>query len=291
MSQWDDFKYFLALSRTGSLKMAAKSLGTDQATVGRRIYALEDRLHTKLFEKSASGFILTVAGEKIQATIEDIELGFESIERKIADQDERPEGVIRVAMPGALANHLVIPNMINFTNLYPKIEVQFLTGAEVLNLAKREADMAFRLVRPQQNDLVVRKVCELGLGLYGSKAIFKKHSKPKSIEDLSTFPFVGLFDRARSRAEAVMLSKIQKHLGPQVLTSSAWSSVYAALREGVGLGILPRFMVTRDSELEEIMIINFESSPLFFVIHPEVQKNKKFVLFSDYIIPILRAKV
>lgn len=291
MSQWDDFKYFLALSRKGTLKTAARVLGTDQATVGRRIYALEDRLRTKLFDKSSSGFVLTVAGERIQSTIEGIEEAFESIDRKIINQDERPEGVIRVAMPGALANHLVIPNLARFCDQYPKIEVQFLTGAEVLNLAKREADMAFRLVRPQQNDLIVRKIGELGLGLFGSKAILKKHSQLKGVEDLSQFPFVGLFDKARSRPESLILSKIQKHLGPQVLTSSAWSSVYSALQEGVGLGILPRFMAARSSNLEEIKVINFESPSLFFVIHPEVQKNRKFVLFSEYIIPILKMKV
>lgn len=291
MNNWDDLKFFLSLSRKGSLKAAAKDLKTDQATVGRRIYALEWKLKTKLFEKRSDGYFLTLAGERIKATAEGIESSFESIDRKITGQDEKMEGVVRIAMPGALANHLVIPNIKKLTDQFPKIEIQFLTGSEVVNLAKREADMAFRLVRPSQGNLIVRKVGDFGIGLYGTKSTLKRYGKITKLEDLKEIPFVGIYDQAKSKTELSLLKKIKKHIGPQVLTSSAWSSVFSALSQDIGIGILPNFVAQKNPEIEALSIVNSEKTPLWFVIHPEVQKNKKIIIFSDFLISILKGKI
>ncbi len=291
MNNWDDFRFFLALCRNNTLKLAARELKTDQATVGRRIYSLEEKLKTKLFEKRSEGFFLTVFGERIRASIEDIEGSFQAIDRKIAGKDERMEGVIRVAMPGALANHLVLPSLKPFTDEFPGVEVQFLTGAEVLNLAKREADMAFRLVRPSQQDLIVKKVGEVSLSLYGSKSLLKKHHRLATQEDLREIPFVGLFDSSTSQAERSLLGQVRPIFKNQVLTSAAWSSVYSALSNHLGVGILPSFVAKRNVELEEISIAPSEKTTLWFVIHPEVQKNKRFAMFADFLISMLKKNI
>lgn len=288
MNNWDDFRFFLALCRNNTLKLAARDLKTDQATVGRRIYSLEEKLKTKLFEKRSEGFFLTVFGERIRAGIEDIEGSFQAIDRKITGKDEKMEGIIKVAMPGALANHLVLPNMKRFTDEFPSVEVQFLTGAEVLNLVKREADIAFRLVRPSQRDLIVKRVGEVRLSLYGSKPLLKKYRHLEKLEDLQDLPFVGLFDRATSQTERSLLNQIQPVFKNQVLTSAAWSSVYSALSSHIGIGILPDFVARRNSELEKIPFTPSEKTTLWHVIHPEVQKNKRFAIFAEYLISVLR---
>jgi DNA-binding transcriptional LysR family regulator len=169
MLSWDDFRFVLALSRRHSLKAAGRDLGCDQATAGRRIYALERELGVELFEKRSDGFFLTTAGQRILGTLEQIEAGFEGIDRGLAGRDERPEGVVRVAMPGALANFGVIPRLRAFLAAHPRLELQFLTGPEVLNLAKREADVAVRLVKPKQSELVYRRIGELKLAFYVSR--------------------------------------------------------------------------------------------------------------------------
>jgi DNA-binding transcriptional LysR family regulator len=291
MNNWDDFKFFLALYRFSTLKKASKSLGTDQATVGRRIYALEEKLKVKLFEKRSDGYFLTASGERIKETILEVERSFQSIDLKITGHDEKMEGVIRVAMPGALANHFVISIVKNFTEKYPAVEIQFLTGAEVLNLSKREADMAFRLVRPEQRDLIVRKIGDFHLGLYGSKNLFKKYGRIFDWEDLKKIPFVGLYDTSKSKVETLMLKKIKKYLGPQVITSSAWSSVYAALMADIGIGILPSFMTKKNSDLELVKLMGIEKTPLWQVMHPVVQKNLKFKEFSEFLIPAIQERI
>lgn len=288
MNNWDDFRFFLALYRHKTLKLAAKELQTDQATVGRRIYALEEKLKTSLFEKRSEGFFLTVSGERIRSTLEDVENSFHTIDRKIAGKDEKMEGVVRIAMPGALANHLVIPNLKEFTASFPQIELQFLTGSEVLNLNKREADMAFRFVRPSQQELIVKKIGDVTLSLFGSKKLLKANKKIESYEDLASFPFVGLFTKATSQMEKDLLGKLSPHLQDKVLTSMAWSSVYAAVTNNIGLGILPSFMAGQNSLLEAIPLAPSEKMALWYVVHPEVQKNRRFAAFSNFLISFLK---
>ncbi len=255
----------------------------DQATVGRRIYALEEKLGTRLFEKRSDGFYLTIYGDRIRSAVEDVERSFSAIDRRIAGKDERMEGRIRIAMPGALANHLVIPHLYEFTNKYSQVELNFLTGPEVLNLAKREADMAFRFVRPSQKDLVVKKVCDITLALCASKKLLKKYPKIQTAEDLRAFPFVGLYETAQSQTEKILLAKLQHVLQPPVMKTMAWSSIYSAVSNQVGIGILPLFMIPRNSDVEEISIAVSERTPLWFVIHPEVRKNRRFTLAAAFL--------
>ncbi len=104
-----------------------------------------------------------MAGERILPTLQASEEGILAVERIIAGQDERVQGLVRIAMPGALANHWFIPKLRPFTQKYRQIELEFLTGAEVVNLSRREADLAIRLVRPLQRDLIVKKIGEIEL--------------------------------------------------------------------------------------------------------------------------------
>lgn len=125
-----------------------------------------------------------------------------AVERQIVGEDERVEGVVRIAMPGALANQWVLHEMGDLLERHPALELEFLTGAEVLNLARRETDIAVRLVRPWHQDLLTRKIGVLQLGLYASKSL-KKANTVKA--DLSAVPFVGLFERATSGLERTFL--------------------------------------------------------------------------------------
>src|SRR5688572_762815 len=138
MIQWDDIRVFIALSRAKTQKAAARSLGVDQATIGRRIKEFEASLGTKLFDKRSDGFVLTAAGTALITTACEAEAIISQMERGATALDKRPEGVIRIAMPGGMANHWLIPQLSPFFKSYPGIRLEFLTGAEVINLWKRE---------------------------------------------------------------------------------------------------------------------------------------------------------
>ncbi len=284
---WDDFRFFLALARHRTLKASAKLLMTDQATVGRRLYSLEKKLGAKLFEKRSDGFFLTAAGERIKSSVEEMENAAQSVDRQITGQDIRLEGTVRIALPGALANHLVIPLLEGFSQKFPYIQVHFLTGPEVLNLARREADIAFRLVRPTHAGLIVKKIGDVSLSLFGHRDFFEAQGKIKKIDEIGKFPFVGLYDYATSEAEKTLRDQMQPFVRISYL-SAAWSSVYYSLSARAGLGILPDFLAVQNSDLKRVEVIASTKSTLWSVVHPEVHKSAKVAALLNYLVPSIK---
>lgn len=278
---WDSYRYFLALCRRKSLKMAARDLFVNQTTVGRRIVLLENEIGAKLFEKRSNGFFLTAAGERVLPLAQEIESHFLAMERQLLGKDQRVSGTIRVAMPGALANHFIIPRMFDFTERYPEVEVQFLTGPEVLNLSRREADLAVRLVRPTQSDLIVRKIGQTELAFYCSRAWRKKWELSKKYPPSPSIPFVGLFDKATSFYECDLLNRSQKSFRT-VVRSAAWSSVYSAVKADLGVGVLPSFMGDFDSNLTRFDNLS-EKVTLWLVVHPEVVKSARVRVIIEFL--------
>ncbi|MBK9322011.1 MAG: LysR family transcriptional regulator [Bdellovibrionaceae bacterium] len=287
MNQWDDFRYFLALQRNMTLKASARELKVDQATVGRRIQTLEDSLGTQLFEKRSDGYFLTLAGERVLPTLKALEEGIHSVERLIAGQEERIEGIVKIAMPGALANHWLIPKLQPFIQKHSQIKFEFLTGPEAVNLSRREADLAIRLVRPTQRDLVVKKIGEIQLSLYGHPSLFTSTRRPATKEDLKKFPFIGLFPNSMSELEKQLLKKIEPHLHCTI-RSGAWSSVFYSIQSGLGIGILPSFLAERDSKLVQLQVIESGRTPLWLVAHPDIVHSARVRAVIDYVITALK---
>ncbi len=285
--EWDGFRYFLAVYRKKTLKAAARDLTVDQTTVGRRISALEAALGTELFEKRSDGYFLTVAGEQILPTIEATENSFLSVERIIAGKEKKIEGVVRIAMPGALANHWFIPRLKNLMQKYPQIELEFLTGPEVVNLARREADLALRLVKPSQQDIVARKIGRIELGLYGHPSLWSGKKRPIQKEDLEKFPFVGLVPSATSDLELSLLEKLKPHLRPKI-RSTAWSSVFYAVQACLGIGVLPTFVAEREPELVLIDVVEPVRMSLWLVAHPDIIHSARVRVVIDYLSSLFR---
>ncbi len=276
MLDWDDFRFVVALHRERSLKDAARMLGMDQATVGRRVYALEERLGVELFEKRSDGFYLTTAGQRILPTIEAIEDSFHSIDRKLSGEDDRVAGRVRIAAPGALANHLLIPRLGPLIEKHPELEVEFLTGPEVLNLARREADIALRLVRPAQRELVIRKIGELELALYASSELLERSGgAPRDLRALARLPFIGLYPEATSDVEARLLERMGEAAARPRLRSAAWQAVYSAVSAGLGMGILPSFVARSEPALKKLSIIEPSRMTLWLVVHPDIQASAR----------------
>lgn len=285
--EWDGYRYFLALHRSGTLRAAAKILAVDQATVGRRISQLEEMLGTRLFEKRSDGYFLTLAGQRILPTIEITEDGLLAVERIIAGRDEKVAGNIRIAMPGALANHWLIPMLQPLIKDYPDLNFEFLTGPEIVNLSKREADLAVRLVKPSQKDLVVKKIGEFELGIYGHREILEKNLKNFKKENLSEFPFVGLYPKSISEMEHGIVKKIEPFIHCRI-RSAAWSSVFYAIQAKLGIGILPNFVANRDENIIPIPVVDSVRVPLWIVVHPDIIGSARIRIVLDHLTTMVK---
>ncbi len=176
MIDWDDFRNFLAIARHGTLSAAARSLKVRQSTIGRRLSAFEARLGVLLLQKTPRGFVLTPAGDVAFAEAEKMEAAAMAADRAITGRDVRLEGEIRLTTVETLAAELLTPILARFADKYPGITVKLITGTETLSLASREADLSVRLARPSGGDFVIRKLGDVGFGLYASASYLAEHS-------------------------------------------------------------------------------------------------------------------
>lgn len=165
---WNDIHFVLAVCREGTLSGAARSLGVNHSTVFRRISAIEKKLGVRLFERLASGYLMTEAGEAMHKSGEYIEDEVLGLSRKLLGGDLHLSGVVRMAVPDALLMKILMPHLSAFSQQYPKIQIELIISNNYLNLTRREADIAVRVTQKPPETVVGRRICTMATTVYGS---------------------------------------------------------------------------------------------------------------------------
>lgn len=246
--EWDDLKHFLAVTRSGSLTEAARGLKTSASTVGRRIMALEHRLHTRLFDRKTTGYALTEAGKIICIKAEEIEQAILAIERASIGHDLRPTGTVRVASAEDMATAFIAPNVTQLHRAHPEIALELATQMELVNLVRREADISLRQSRPHQENLVIRRVGSWPLGLYAAKTyVAARDLKPGRI----ALPKVEIITWTEETAHLLGGPWFAQHAAgsPIALKANSRRVHQAACKAGLGVAILPSIFADADPDL------------------------------------------
>ncbi|MEJ8840491.1 LysR family transcriptional regulator [Ramlibacter sp. AN1133] len=165
---WDDVRVFLAIARAGTLSAAARALGQSQPTMGRRLNALEASLGQALFQRTAEGFVLTDEGASVLADAERMEADALSFSRQLEGADSHLEGMLRVSASDWFGLHAIAPVCAELTAVHPRITVELLTDARLFSLARREADLAARIVPFDEPDVIQRRLMHVSYALYAS---------------------------------------------------------------------------------------------------------------------------
>lgn len=166
--EWSDIRIFLAVVRGRSLGEAARSLGISHPTVGRRIKALEDEAEQPLFRRTKDGLVLTDAGDAVLSFAESMEASALSLERRLAGNHERLEGILRISSADWFAAYVLAPVFVELGRLHPAVVPEVIASYRLLDLSRREADVAFRIVPFGEPDIVQRRLMTMPYGLYGS---------------------------------------------------------------------------------------------------------------------------
>jgi len=166
--EWSDIRIFLAVVRGKSLGEAARSLGVSHPTVGRRIKALEDEAEQPLFRRTKDGLVLTDAGDAVLSLAESMEESALSMERRLAGNHERLEGILRISSADWFAAYVLAPVLVELGRLHPAVVPEVIASYRLLDLSRREADVAFRIVPFSEPDIVQRRLMTMSYGLYGS---------------------------------------------------------------------------------------------------------------------------
>lgn len=285
---WSDLRIFLALARRRSVRSAGQQLAVSHSTIARRIDIFEGRLGVRLFDRQASGYALTAAGEELLRTAERVEEDINGAERRLLGQDARLRGEIRVTMPDALATHLLMPDLAEFSTSYPDIELEIIFSYHTLDLAQREADVAIRFVAPGRSppeNLLGRRLLEVAQTAFATPDYLRQH-------DLGAEPptacWIGWSDHAPF---------------PRWVRASPFPTIPArgrlynvliqleATKQGMGIGMLPCFM--GDGEASLIRVPGAEPEPLFdlwVLSHEDLRAAARMRAFRDFIADAIIAK-
>lgn len=167
---WDDFRYVLAVDAAGSLAGAARALGVNHSTVLRRIGALEKRLGLRLFDRLPTGYVLTAGGQELVDAARRIDETVTALERRIAGQDLRLTGMLRVTTTDTLAASLLPEILAAFRAEHPGIGIELVVSNTMLNLTRRDADVAIRPSLDPPETLIGRRVSSIAFAVYASPA-------------------------------------------------------------------------------------------------------------------------
>ncbi len=237
---WDDLRTFLMIARHQTLSGAARAMGVQQPTMGRRLEALEGRAGARMLQKTPHGYVLTEAGEAVLGNAERIEAEALAVDRLIAGQDIRLAGTVRLTTIETLAVRVLAPILAAFRREHPLVEIEVVAGTRSLSLTKREADIALRIAPFTHGDIAVRKVGAIGFGLYASRSYLDLHGVP----DWSN----GAVGHHLVMAEPDLLDVPEmawlRAVAPEATVALASNSRFMhrmSVAEGMGLGCLARY--------------------------------------------------
>jgi len=178
---WDDLRFFLALSRAGTLSAAGKALEVKHSTISRRIKAFEDSLGTRLFDRLAEGYVMTQTGEDLYQHALIMEEQAQAVDRKVFGLDAQLQGSINLTVPHDVLSRLVVPHLGLFKRIYPAVDLQLMSTASLVDMAARQADIALRLTDRPADYLMGKKVLPLRHGIYASVDYLQQANKTPQV--------------------------------------------------------------------------------------------------------------
>ena len=286
MINWDDMRIFLAVFRCGSIRAAAASLEITHATVSRRIAGLEARLNVRLFEKLPSGYMATPASEEIMEFAEQMEGQANAIERLVYGRDAGLTGKLRITLPPVLATDLVMPDLTGFARTHPGIELEIITSYETLNLTRRQADVAIRLVYGKESPpehLYGRKL----LSVHRAAYISSENTYDPDGNDAA----IGWVKKEEDGAlpgwatDAVHARDATNYIVSDIFVQAA------ATREGLGVSLLPCFVGDCDTSLRRLPPgTSHPYGDLWILTHGDLRNAPRVRAFIEFVAEAIQIK-
>lgn len=249
---WDNLRFFLELSRTGTLVGAARRLAVDHTTVARRIQALEKEIGTALFSRESDGHRLTEAGRRLQPQVEAMESAFRAVERTAPASNEGLSGLVRIGATEGFGTVVLAPQLALFAQQHPGLVIDLLAMPRLVHLSRREADIVISLERPARGAVVVTKLTDYVLRLYASKQYLAKHGEIRTRDDLRGHTFISYVDDLLFSKELQYLDELYKP-DSFALRSTSILAQHRATAAGAGIAVLPAFIAERDKSLRRVL--------------------------------------
>ena len=280
---WGLVRSFLAALEAGSLLGGARRLNISQPTLGRHIAELESQLALVLFERTGRGLIATAAALQLADAARAMEAGALQLARQVSGAQSRVGGTVRITASQPVACYLLPPILAAMRRQLPDIQVELEASNTVSNLLRREADIALRMVRPDQATLVAKKVGLVPVGVFASTDYLARRGTPTKPTDLLAHELVG-YDKGEDILRGFRGFGYPITREVFALRSDDLIVQWQAVRAGLGLGFLAHFMVRADPAVQRVLpSLMLPELPMWLTVHREIRTNPRIRAVFDFL--------
>ncbi|MHB1104288.1 MAG: LysR family transcriptional regulator [Devosia sp.] len=289
MLDWDKLRIFHTAAESGSFTHAAEKLGMSQSAVSRQISALEEGLSLKLFIRHARGLVLTEVGEQLFRTAHRMHWELQQVETQMSESQDAPTGPLLVTTTVGIGSTWLSSRIHEFLLLYPDIQIEIKLNDAELDLAMREADVAIRLHRPNQSEMIQRKLFTVHNHFYASKEYLVEHGEPRSVEDLDNHRIITFGEPVPSHLGDInYLERLGRPDSSPRRASMKVNAIYGMMQAaaaGIGIAMLPDYVTEDQDKLHRVLIgIELPAYEAYFVYPPALKNSKRVGVFRDFIV-------
>jgi DNA-binding transcriptional LysR family regulator len=289
MLDWDKLRIFHTAAEAGSFTHAAEKLGMSQSAVSRQISALEDDLGLKLFIRHARGLVLTEVGEQLFRTAHRMQAELQQVQELMSESQDVPTGQLIITTTVGIGSTWLSSRIHEFLQLYPDIQIDIRLNDAELDLAMREADVAIRLHRPNQSEMIQRKLFTVHNHFYMSLDYLAEHGEPRTVEELDDHAIIAFGDPVPQHLGDInyieRLGRADSSPRRPVMKVNAIYGMMQACRAGIGIAMLPDYVTESETALKRVLTgIELPAYEAYFVYPPALKNSKRVGVFRDFLV-------
>lgn len=282
---WNLIPAFLATAETGSLSGAARRLGVSQPTVGRHIAELESALGVRLFDRTAQGLRITEIGVALLDNAGAMREQADGLRRLAESRAEAVHGTVRLTASEMAATYVLPRILSDLHEIEPRIEIELIASMTAENLLLREADIAVRMFRPEQNDVITRHVNTLQLGVFAHRDYIARRGLLTELSDITGHSVIG-YDREDLMIRGFRRAGFEVDREFFCFRSDCQTAAWEMVKAGFGIGIGPVFLAQKDPDLVHLFPdAEFEglSLPIWLTAHRDLHNSRRIRLVYDFL--------
>ena len=291
MFDWSLVLSFLAVLEKGSLLAASRHLQLSQPTIGRHVAELESQLGLVLFDRNGRGLLPTEAAYHLAESARIMQSGADQLARNVLGADLGASGTVRITASQPVSCYVLPPLLAQMRLSLPDVQVELAASNEVSNLLRREADIAVRMVQPQQASIIARRVGKVTLRACAHQDYLRRRGVPRQPNDLLAHDLIG-GDRNDDTLKGFAAQGLVVGREQFAFRADDLIVVWQAVRAGLGVGFVSEYLIRSDPAVIPVLPkLKIEPLPVWLAVHKEIRTSKRIRAVYDFLADALPAAI
>jgi DNA-binding transcriptional LysR family regulator len=280
---WSLVRSFLAVLEQGSLLAAARQLQSSQPTIGRHVAELESQLGLVLFERTGRGLLPTDAALRLAESARAMQSGADQLARGVVGFDRSPSGTVRITASQPIACYVLPPLLAQMRLTLPEVHVELVASNTLSNLLRREADIAVRMVRPEQATVIARRVGKVAIKACAHQDYLRRRGVPRHPSDLLSHDLIG-GDRNDETLKGFAARGFSVKREQFAFRTDDLIVVWQAVRAGLGVGFVSEHLIRTEPAVVPLLPkLKIEPLPVWLAVHREIRTSKRIRAVYDFL--------